>query len=313
MPQESRYKMSSAVYCGKCKTKVVSYVKCVSCEGCYHPSCAKNLKFEFYDKFSIKCCENVEATSPHEDESDNNFFDAIEELHPNNNVDIRIFKYIIKQKDNLIAELRSQIKILNNRLVSNQNSACPSMSTKTSTYKTSDKQMTSPSETVNNGGKSSRNYRTTKLNHSTGHMESGFPLIDTIPSADREHISEKDDGKTEKGWRKVRSKKSKSARKALVVGNYAGSSTVKGIDRKISFHVSNLKPETTVEELQSFLVTNFPEVKCESLKSRYPESYTSFRVEIYHSNYEKAMLAENWPIKACVRNFFRRRDTTPQV
>ncbi|CAG9814738.1 unnamed protein product [Phaedon cochleariae] len=43
---------------------------------------------------------------------DGAFFDALENLNPDKEVDINIFNYIIKQKDIIIHELREKIQIL---------------------------------------------------------------------------------------------------------------------------------------------------------------------------------------------------------
>lgn len=50
------------------------------------------------------------------------------------------------------------------------------------------------------------------------------------------------------------------------------------IQKYKALYVSNLKPTTTVGDLEDFLKQNFADVKCEPLKSRYPDSYASFKV-----------------------------------
>lgn len=99
----------------------------------------------------------------------------------------------------------------------------------------------------------------------------------------------------------------------LVVGNFQGQTSVEGVEKKIALHVNNLKPGTTAEELQDFLSKSFPEVLCESLRSRYPESYSSFKVTLSKANYEKALLSNNWPNRACVRYFLQRKQSQQRI
>lgn len=101
---------------------------------------------------------------------------------------------------------------------------------------------------------------------------------------------------------------------ALVVGSSTGSTSVEGLDRFKAFHVSNLRPDTTEDNLKNFLKKNFSNVICEKLVSRYPEEYASFKVLIPRSEYEKALDSENWPNKVNVHHFFHRRKIhRPQI
>ncbi|XP_044759583.1 uncharacterized protein LOC123317229 [Coccinella septempunctata] len=110
-------------------------------------------------------------------------------------------------------------------------------------------------------------------------------------------------------WTDVNYKKPKRKSKStLVVGSCSGDSTVEGIEKMKFLHVSNLKPDTTADNLLKFLNRNFSnQVKCEPLKSRFPESYSSFKVTILDSEYDKALVPTNWPNRANVRVFFHRR------
>lgn len=112
---------------------------------------------------------------------------------------------------------------------------------------------------------------------------------------------------TEKSeWNVVSNRKLKrKARPPLIIGKSTEISTVEGVEKLKAFHVSRLKPETTSADLYSFLSKNFTDVKCESLKSRYPESYASFKVLIKSSEMEKVQDATNWPKNSSVNYFFR--------
>lgn len=120
-------------------------------------------------------------------------------------------------------------------------------------------------------------------------------------------ISSTDKRKNDTGWNIVSHKRSHRKRLPLIVGSYSGDSPVEGIDKFKAFHVSNLKPETKEIDLQNFLLKSFSNVKCEQLKSKYPESYASFKVLIPDSECEKVRDGSNWPSKATVHRFFQSR------
>lgn len=112
----------------------------------------------------------------------------------------------------------------------------------------------------------------------------------------------------ESRWKVVNYKRSYlRTRKTLITGTYSESSEVEGLDRFRTFHVSNLKPDTTIENLRNILQRNFSNFTCEKLDSRYLEYYSSFKVLIPASDNEKALGSSKWPNKANVNRFFRRR------
>ncbi|KAJ3650172.1 hypothetical protein Zmor_021876 [Zophobas morio] len=96
-----------ATECKKCKKTVVDAVTCAVCGNRYHPSCAEIIaKVSTNEHF--ECCEKQVN-----DEAD--FWDAVENL-PGSALDGKLFSYIIKQKDLLIAELRETIKLQNKHI-----------------------------------------------------------------------------------------------------------------------------------------------------------------------------------------------------
>lgn len=116
----------------------------------------------------------------------------------------------------------------------------------------------------------------------------------------------RDDQNSSSEWKVVRNK-SRKPRKTLVVGTGSSDGGVEGLEKFKALHVSNLKPDTTIEELQNFLKNKFSNVKCEKLASRYPDSYSSFKVLIPSTEYDKALNGSNWPNKVTVHHFFHRR------
>ncbi|KAJ4430573.1 hypothetical protein ANN_19161 [Periplaneta americana] len=121
---------SSTVYCKRCKAKLVNGLKCSDCENSYHRSCAKSINsIQFIDEETIKCCKKSEAcetvsilehSSENSVDIDEDFRNALSELSDSDNkIDVRIFNYMIKQKDEIIkqkdiiiSELQDKIKLL---------------------------------------------------------------------------------------------------------------------------------------------------------------------------------------------------------
>lgn len=105
----------------------------------------------------------------------------------------------------------------------------------------------------------------------------------------------------------------KKPKSTIVVGNKTGSdidliqNKLKGVPKVISLHVYRLDPETTVENLIHYLKPSFPEVLCEKLNSKHPESYSSFKVNLYEEHLEQALDPNLWPRNCCVRRFLYMR------
>ena len=96
----------------RCKKQVVNGLKCVNCDNIYHNSCAKLMNnMKFIDDCNIACCDN--ANDIDDDEA---FFNAMNNVADSNGkVDVQILKYIVKQKDSIIHELKERITSLTQR------------------------------------------------------------------------------------------------------------------------------------------------------------------------------------------------------
>lgn len=115
-------------------------------------------------------------------------------------------------------------------------------------------------------------------------------------------------------WKVVNHRPTGKRRKALVVGSSPDSTSVEGLDKCKASHVSNLRPDTTEENLHNFLKQNFSIVICEKLVSRYPEHYSSFNLSISSSDYEEALDSANCPNKVNVHHLFHRsKIQIPQI
>ncbi|CAH1183925.1 unnamed protein product [Phaedon cochleariae] len=273
--------------CKKCKSKVVNFVKCVNCDSCFHASCAKNMKCLIIDKNFVKCCEKQDEKTNLEDDAESAFFDAIDNISCNNKIDIGIFKYVIKQKDLIIAELNDKIKILKEHLaVSNQQ--------KPALIKTpipdSDKiqnedkvpikysKPVAPKNTMKEKGAngkekeiSSKDVNNAILEAESRRICDKYVNIESGPSTS-DHEKPNDETIHNK-WITVEHKrpKRKPRDNNIVVGNFSGRTSVVGVEKCLNLHVYNLKPDTTKEELLTFLTPIFPGIECELLQSRHPD------------------------------------------
>lgn len=111
-------------------------------------------------------------------------------------------------------------------------------------------------------------------------------------------------------WSEVVKKK---RRKQVIIGNNRESAGVVGVPSYAALHIYRLNPQTTSEELTELMKKHFPKVRCESLNSKHPELYSSFKVTILASNFRKAMDSDLWPFGACVSRFFMKRKTNVET
>lgn len=90
----------------------------------------------------------------------------------------------------------------------------------------------------------------------------------------------------------------KKNRPVSVVGNCAESDTVQGIVKCKTLHVSRLNPATNAEDLHKFLAHRITYLKCQPLQSRYPDTYSFFKVLIPQGEFDRIKDAGNWPRNA---------------
>ncbi|KAJ4433587.1 hypothetical protein ANN_15897 [Periplaneta americana] len=88
---------------------MVNGVKCMDCESYFHNSCASFItNIKILDANTVKCCDVEE-----DNDYDEVFPNMLKGITDNEGkIDINIFKYIIRQKDCIIAELREKVKLL---------------------------------------------------------------------------------------------------------------------------------------------------------------------------------------------------------
>lgn len=320
--------LTTPMICNKCSAKVVNGWKCLSCDSHYHPSCAKKLRnAKIATDNTILCCEKpIENNGL---ESDLAFFDAVEEYSDKDKkIDFNIFTYIIRHKDVIINELNDKIKILNehiNLLKKNQSNITEESDDKDKTKTKANAKIRSVNRAINNQNSAQSSKTDTKDKKSIGKADVALAinqvenqlLLDSIinlPKAEEENKRQNQpsknisDGNAEKIQSKVDSaSQKKKPKRQVIFGNNRNMASV-GVPKFVSLHVYRLEPETTVEKLTELMKPHFPELKCESLMSRHPSIYSSFKISILANNFVKAMDANLWPYGACVSRFFWKRE-----
>nr|CAI5832057.1 unnamed protein product [Callosobruchus analis] len=86
-------------------------------------------------------------------------------------------------------------------------------------------------------------------------------------------------------WKEVRNRRRSSQGRNLVIGKNAENNSVRGLEKRVVLHVSRVDPSVNIEDMESFLKLNFPEVAVERLQSKFPEIYSSFKVSISQENF----------------------------
>lgn len=306
--------MASTNVCKRCKSNVVNGLKCVDCDNYFHNSCAKRMNnVIFLEECVIKCCvsEQVEV-------SDVDFYDALNTISDvENKVDIRIFKYVLKQKDNIICELKEKVKFLIEHIdllkkssastLENINKVKISEEINIATSKDSDNSVdTDNAKNVNSPPCSFQNQN--KPTNEKNVINSNGNKSDSV--------MENNTNSKKETWVDVVRRKPK---RLVVVGNKneceSNSNLVKlkGVPKTTSLHVYRLMPDTTTDHIIKFLKPNFPEVTCEQLASRHPEEYASFKINIFEENVKAVMEPNLWPASTCIRYFLVPRPKLPKL
>ena len=83
--------------------------------------------------------------------------------------------------------------------------------------------------------------------------------------------------------------------------------TLQVATKKAFFYISRLSPDTTSDQVVNFLKADFPEVTCESVLSKYPERYSSYKITGDHLNKDKVMDADRWPQGTYIARYFQKR------
>lgn len=323
--------------CAVCKRTIMKgFAKCNICNKVYHPSCSNRVK---------KCCdEEIMLSSDCTPGSVSPITEAVNKKITNESTQLELLLKIIhelEEKNTLLIENNRLLKFKISTLeveITNKNAEIDTIkkknnnktntkSTKTVEFippvqsNTAERETATGSATVALTVPDIVAYATTSgapegivcgrndpSDNNTTRLKEDNTAVNSYKSSIDNNTTKNPSNSQSEEWSTVSHKRSIRKRsRALVVGSCSGNSSVEGNEKFSIFHVTNLKPETTAENLQDFLKSNFSSVRCEKLTSRYPENYSSFKVTIPSSDYEKALDGSNWPIRASIHRFFRPR------
>ncbi|XP_018562604.1 uncharacterized protein LOC108904499 [Anoplophora glabripennis] len=256
------------------------------------------------------------------EEEDNAFFDALGSLSDAGKIDVAIFNYVIKLKDRIIKELQEKNSLLNNQIeLMNRTDMIKTLSPVTQKMdkeekhvkvKTnhSGKNVNKPGIKQTADGQNDSSGTITKNAVSLGLMQTESEIklnkyIDINNDLQKPSTSKLNE------WQKVGKKKAN--KKQMIVGSNKNNKLIQGVPKETVLHVYRLNKVTTVDSLKEHVKQHFPEVTVESLASKHPHLYASFKVTVLEEHFSKAMDPELWPHGACVSRFlFLRTKESPQ-
>ncbi|KAB0800373.1 hypothetical protein PPYR_06113 [Photinus pyralis] len=104
-------------------------------------------------------------------------------------------------------------------------------------------------------------------------------------------------------WQKPKTRKNKLP--SLTTGTCKSECTLKGVAKRLNFHVSRLHPSTSVPQIVNHLInSNIADPHVEKLSSKYPTTYSSFRISILPEFKDTLLMPTTWPVGTCVNRFF---------
>lgn len=119
-------------------------------------------------------------------------------------------------------------------------------------------------------------------------------------TADDLFTLENDSKQTEK-WQMP---KRRHRRRSAVIYGKDENNALKGVIRYMDYHVFRLHPEVKSEEVIKHLESkNISPVKCEQMKSKYPDEYSSFKVSVPVELEKEFLNPELWPQHVCIDRF----------
>nr|CAI5833099.1 unnamed protein product [Callosobruchus analis] len=275
--------------CKRCGKDARTGYQCINCKTMTHLSCIKYMKnVEKLEGKTIICCDGEDSTDLTITASDEQVDEDTDES-------------FCSVKDIIEAHIKLLMKLLEPRATSinqnqNEDRADP---------RNAEVRKGKENPILTSGSKSSTGTHiaggTTKFQQVATSAASTLSSVHTkrseaptastpaLPAATS--VPRSTESKNDETWQTVRGRRNRR-RDSLVIGS---NTSVRGVEKKAVLHVSRIGPDVTAQEMTSFLKNNFPEVQVDKLNSKRPDVYSSFKIEINHSNLKSAIDAEKWP------------------
>ncbi|KAG5868869.1 hypothetical protein JTB14_011697 [Gonioctena quinquepunctata] len=107
-------------------------------------------------------------------------------------------------------------------------------------------------------------------------------------------------------WRQAKLRRRGNA--SYLIGDKGGDTgDLMTVSKYIDLHVTRLKSDTQPDELLNFLKPTLSDVGCSAVKSKFPQSYSSYKVSVKEEEMNKAWTQEVWPKGALVSHFLSRK------
>ena len=302
----------------------MSGLKCSDYGNYFHTSCAKLTNtIQFINEDTIKCC-NSEACVSKSDDSlpsdtsvDQAFLDALVDLFDTDNkVDLRVFKYVLKQKDDLIDELRERNRTLTKHIDSLMlNGAKIALSVDNNSRigqgncTAISHEKTKISKTKSSEGPSNFMDTYKFQNKNITKASNGNSVISTLRPKVKQHSPSESIGLDQEAetnsseWVEVvkRRKQKPVLCGTSAVGNINVISK-KPITKAV--FVSRLASEVTVVKMtDNFVNQNLKFVKITKLKTKF-DTYSSFHIEIEEEQFEEFFNADFFPEGSFISPFY---------
>lgn len=311
MSNNKLFEASEVNKCKRCKNTATVGLKCINCGIVSHKSCIKAMKNAMIiDENSANCClgdETLQSVSSKARSSSiprtpNSSINDKSSLHVLDTNEIKVFylEELVKQKDITIKNqdiaiqsLQEQIVLLKKGLLTNS----------TQNIKRNDQ--TAKPSTLATQSNANKQISVKKHNFTSNEVSNAVHNAETVNLCSNIiNIDQDADPKSE-----INSKPRKKPKTLLVGKSNFANLNLKAAE-KVSvkhFHVTNMDPETEIDQLRDYLSTFCPDIKVEKLKARYPELYSSFKLSLPEQDVEKIMIPENWPEGVVLNHFFQPR------
>lgn len=331
--QNNAVNVEASKCCKKCKNTAISGLKCIQCGAVSHPSCVKLLKnsVKIIDDKQIDCC----LTSDSQGKNLTNDNGDVQE-----NCVIPISQYmclkdllvekdkVLDQQQKTISSLYEQIRLLNqlnksfvhtssNKHHRKTERTNPDVSNVAYSYVLSQRpqgckidKANLNSRQNNQRNKNAEIVNKTSNDKSDGNNAALFTNTEVSSAILQAQTKTKCDEIISLGddtFIKVSHKRRRAYGKPVIGEN--PNLNLKAVQKKIPLFVSRLEPSTSTEDIINNFTDKIPGMDCEKINTKYPESYSSFKITVNSQNYSEAVNPKNWPIGVLVKKFFRGKST----
>lgn len=306
--------------CKRCKGVARIGLKCVVCGTISHKSCVKIMKHvRIIDDETIVCCE----TSEQRDDANRAEFDDVPstpvDLLPGVSlpdskiivleIELKYLRELLRSKDTTIENQTIAIRALSEQVLLLKSSVSPQVVKPDSGARqggTSQLKNGCPLSWPPLGKNSAGSSDPTSLNSRINNV--GQSTSVTAKASGRtvgQHLNSNERVSRVSGGQR----KNYNSTKNQVVGQLTDSTTcsLRAAPKLVHFHLTKLHPDTKKEDVLAYTSDKLSDVTVEQLQSKYPDSYSSFKLSVPEDKSDKVLDPTVWPAGAVLNRFFARR------